>query len=66
MEIEDVRASVQKILAGKYITNIGIKVITVSVKNVLASKILLHPWEWKTYGQVYRTFLHVNTSHPQV
>ena len=36
MGIEDVLASVQNILAGKYIANMGIKVVSASVKNVLA------------------------------
>ena len=36
-------ASVQNILAGKYIANMGIKVVSASVKNVLACKNLLHP-----------------------
>ena len=43
MGIEDVRASVQNIIAGKYIAKIGIKVVSASVKNVLAYKNLLHP-----------------------
>ena len=45
MGIEDVRASIQNILAGKYIGKMGIKVTSVSVKNVLACRNLLHPWE---------------------
>ena len=45
MGIEDVRASVQNILAGKYIAKMGIIVISVSVQNVLACRNLLHAWE---------------------
>ena len=52
MGLEDVRPSVQNILAGKYnanmgikVTNMGINVVSVSVKNILACKNLLHPWE---------------------
>ena len=44
MGIEDVRVSVQNIIAG-YIAKIGIKVVSASLKNVLAYKNLLHPWE---------------------
>ena len=66
MGIEDVWASKQDILAGKYFTNMGINVIPVSVKNVLACKDLLQPWILKTYEQVHKIFLHVNTSHPRV
>ena len=50
MGIEDVWASVQNIIAGKYMAKMGIKVVSASVKNVLAYRNLLHPWESKTYG----------------
>ena len=45
MLIEDVRASVQNILACKYIANMGIEVVSASLKNILAYRNLLHPWE---------------------
>ena len=46
MGIEDIRASVQNIIAGKYIDNMGIKVVSASVNlNVIACKNLLLPWE---------------------
>ena len=45
MGIEDVQASVQNILAGKCITKMGMKVVSANVRNVLACKNLLHPWE---------------------
>ena len=45
MAIEDVQASVQNFVAGKYIPNMGIKVISASVKNILTCRNLLHPWE---------------------
>ena len=46
MGIEDVRASVQNILAGKYIENMCIKVVSASVNlNVIAYKNLLLQWE---------------------
>ena len=46
MGIKDVQASVQNILAGKYIENMGIKVVSASVNlNVIACKNLLLQWE---------------------
>ena len=45
MRIEEVQVSVQNILAGKYITKMGVKVVSASVKNVLACRNSLHPWE---------------------
>ena len=46
MGIEDVWASVQNILAGKYIENMGMKVVSASVNlNVSACKNLLLQWE---------------------
>ena len=45
MGIEDVPESAQNIFAGKYIANMDIKVISASVKNVLAHRNLLHPYE---------------------
>ena len=59
-------ASVQNILACKYITNMRIEDESVSVKNILACRNLLHPWEQKTHERVHRTFLHANTSHPWI
>ena len=44
MGIEDIRASVQNIIAGKYIAKMGLK-SSASVKNVLACRNLLHSWE---------------------
>ena len=38
-------ASVENILAWKYIANMRIEVVSASVKNVLACRNLLHPWE---------------------
>ena len=46
MGIEDIWASVQNIIAGKYIENMGTKVVSASVNlNVIACKNLLLPWE---------------------
>ena len=55
MGIKDIPASVQNILECKYITNMGIEVVSASVKNFLATAggNLLNPLEQKTYEQVY-------------
>ena len=64
MGIEDLGASVQNILACKYIANMRIEVVLASVKNILSCRNLLHPWEYNTHEQVHKTFLHANKFHP--